>query len=100
MKADNAIPFFPFANTAACGHNGAGDLVSEYLRRSYEAMLDFLQVRSTNATRGYPNENITVRDFRDRNIFSRDASGSSVNAGTHLPGKRSTPFGIRDDVGA
>jgi hypothetical protein len=75
MKADNAIPFFPSANTAPCGHNGAGDLVSEYLRRSYEALLDFLQVRSTNATRCHPNENLTVRNFRDGNIFGPHASG-------------------------
>src|SRR5207244_5006366 len=86
MKTDDAVTFLPTANPAANGGDSAGDLVSEYLWRSNEAMLYFFQICPADAAGGHPNQEFARGDCWNRNIPGRHAPRAAIHSRTHLLG--------------
>src|ERR1700735_161734 len=84
MEADHAIARFELGDTTADFDYRASKFVAENLWRRDETVMNFLDVRATDAAGSHAEEKFTFADFGDRHGFNRHAALSTIDPGAHM----------------
>ena len=65
-------------------HADSGNFMAENLRRCDEAMFNLLDIGAAYAASGHADQHFPIGNLRHGNVLSGDATGATVNTGSHL----------------
>src|SRR5436309_12757328 len=83
VKADGAITRFPVPDSGAGFDDSAGDFMAENLRRTHQAVLDFLHIRAADPAGRDAQQHFAIGNIRHRNVFHNDPADVAVDARPH-----------------
>ena len=72
VETDYAVADRPLINASTDFYGGTGDFMAEDLRRRYQTVTDFFDIRSADAAGGNADQYFAVRDFRHRHVFNNN----------------------------